>query len=116
MRKVLFHLLLSVALIFQGMGVACASGMKMGNMGSMASGDTGMHADAGSDGCKGCASCPDQQPQHGSDCAPGCAAAFVVLSLRVAVPPGVVATVTAPAFKPALVDFLQPPPIPPPIA
>jgi len=120
MRKIFFHILLSCALIFQGMGAACASGMSMGNMGSTAANSTpgmAMPADATSNDCKGCTTCPDQQKhRHSSDCAPGCTVTSAVLPLRMVVPQGLLASKVVRAPEPSLVDFLQPPPTPPPIA
>lgn len=119
MRKMIFHLLLSFALIFQGMGPACAGGMKMGDMGSVAKSSSGMAMKAGStnDDCKGCTTCPDQQKhRHGSDCAPGCTMTSAVFPLRTVVPQVLLPSKIVLALEPSLVDFLQPPPTPPPIA
>lgn len=119
MRKIVFHVLLSFALIFQGMGVACASGMKMADKGSIADNSSGMamQADSMNEGCKGCATCPDQQKhQHTSDCATGCTVTSAVLPLRMVVLQGRLASKVVLAPEASLVAFLQPPPTPPPIA
>lgn len=119
MRKTLFHILLSFALIFQGMGAACASGMTMGDMGSTAhsASSMAMPADAASDGCKGCVSCPDQQKhQHGSDCTPGCTVTSAVLPLRMLVAQVQPASNVVLTPGSSLVDYVRPPPTRPPIA
>lgn len=119
MRNILLHLLLSFALIFQGMAAACASGMKAGETGSMVNSGQGMamQADASADGCKACLRCPDQHNiGHGSACAPGCAAASAVLAFPTVVPQAGSGGALVPAPRRSLVDFLQPPPTPPPIA
>lgn len=114
MRKIFFHVLLSFALIFQGMGVACASGMKMGDMGSTAKSASSMAMQAGD--CQGCMTCPDQQKhRHSGDCTPGCTVASAVLPLRMVVQQGLPASAAVVTLEPSLVDFLKPPPTPPPI-
>ena len=114
MRKTLFHVLVSLALIFQGMGVACASGMKMGDMGSTAKSTSSMAMQA--DDCAGCTACPDQQKhRHSGECTPGCTVASAVLPLRMVVPQGLMASTVVVSLEPSLVDFLKPPPTPPPI-
>ena len=119
MRKTLLHILLSFALIFQGTGAACASGMKMGDMDSTApsASSMAMGADTASDGCEECPSCPDQQKhQHGSDCAPGCTVTSAVLPLRMLVPQVQPASNVVLTPHSSLVGYLRPPPTRPPIA
>ncbi len=114
MRKILFHVVLSFALIFQGMGVACASGMKMGDMGSTAKSASSTAMQAAD--CAGCTTCPDQQKhRHNGECTPGCTVTSAVLPLRMVVPQGLLASTVVVTLEPSLVDFLKPPPTPPPI-
>ena len=119
MRKYLFHLLLSLALIIQGMGAACAKGPMMAGMGAAANANASatlaMAGDTDSTDCPGCPSCPDKH-KHGNDCTPGCAMTAGVPPLRAVTPQSLPATTVLLALEPSLVDFLQAPPTPPPIA
>ena len=71
----------------------------------------------GSTVCDGCTACPNQgEHRHGGDCAPGCTVTSAVLPLPLAVPQVLPSNKVVPAPGPSIVDFLQPPPTPPPIA
>lgn len=120
----LLRLVLSVALIFQGHAAACASiEMAADRVQSatpaaedgtdVAAGPGMQHADA--DGCSDCPGCPDGH-QSGSDCGTDCGMIAALPALPA--PAQHLVPVEAVVFtaKPSLVDFLQVPPTPPPIA
>ena len=111
MRRNLIHLLLSVALIFQGMGVVCAygpmsdfmvmQGAMVGNMASAMAADSNPCSSghiAGQDCMQSCAM-PAELPRMVLVVEP------LFLSDALALPPTV-----------SLVDYVQVPPTPPPIA
>lgn len=124
MNAFLLRLLLSVALIFQGSAAACASiemaavgaqtaTMVAGTATDIATG-TGMpHGDA--DGCSDCPGCPDGH-QSGNDCGSDCGMIAALPAVSAQVQGFVPVEALGFTAKPSLINFLQVPPTPPPIA
>ena len=116
MRRLLTHLLLSVALIFQGLGGACAHGPMSPDMGSQTMGSLGMTDSA--QACMvlhACHGCPGNN-MAAQTCMQSCGLPAGLPS--VPFPMSHVSLVDALALpaKVSLLDYIQVPPTPPPIA
>ena len=116
MRRLLAHLLLSAALIFQGMGAACATGPMPSDMGNPMTVAAGM-ADASAT-CMTSHACPGCPGDHMSAqaCMQSCGLPASVPSVAFSVPHVPQGLALAPPSNVSLVDYLQAPPTPPPIA
>jgi len=119
MHRVIANLLLSLALIFQGLGAECANGASLAGMtGKAATAGQAMAmnaTDQASDACQGCPGCPDTR-KSGDDCMHSCSLpaglpGLASFSRQIAPSEGLL-----PSPRPSLVEFAQAPPTPPPIA
>ena len=128
MRTILFHWLLSFALVIQGLGAACAGGPASAGMSAMAgmsaAGKSSMAgvaraqspmvmADASD--CAHCPGCPDGA-KAGADCMPGCGMAATLPVMQLLSHANLAIHVTVAARPAPLDSFRQAPPTPPPIA
>jgi hypothetical protein len=124
MNAFLLRLLLSLALVFQGSAAACA-GIEMAADGAQSAtlaadngSDTGTDAGtqpADADGCSDCPGCPDGH-RSGADCGSDCGMIAALPALPAQTQKFMPVEALFLASKPSLVDFLQVPPTPPPIA
>jgi hypothetical protein len=117
MRRILTHVLLSLALIFQGMGAACAYGSMPVGMGSLGqAADQGMAAMA--------MPCSEMAADAGSidnhmaaqDCMQLCSMPAELPVMMLSVPPLLLRDTLALPTIVSLVQHTQVPPTPPPIA
>lgn len=116
MVRVLARLLLSVALVFQGMAGACASTpMSNGGHADMAAGPATMAAMDSKGDCAGCPACPDTPPQHGS-CMHACSMPVGLVSMVVFAPHVLPSQNVATVADASPGQSVQAPPTPPPIA
>jgi hypothetical protein len=114
MRRILFRVLLSVALIFQGMGSACGYGsMPAGMAAQIQAADHPMAI-----------SCADMQVESASgstplphqDCMHLCSMAASLPIMVLTVPPLLLRDTLELTAAVSLVEYVQVPPTPPPIA
>ena len=119
MRQMLVLFLLSAAVIFQGMGSVCACDPPMTDMGKQAmAGGHSMamsHADAPSQHSKGCTGRPDGY-KPGNDCLDSCAMPAGLPGVMAFAPRILPGEALLSPPKVSLMDFVQAPPTPPPIA
>ena len=111
MPRILAYLLLSLALVFQGMGTACASG-RMETFGSNGgAAGMAMHC-AHQTACKGCAN----NRVVTQDCMQLCSMPASLLNIVLMVPPQLTPANLPQPLVSSLVERIQVPPTPPPIA
>ena len=117
MSRILFRVLLSIALIFQGMGSACAYGSMPNGM-EMQAQAPGQRTEAMA------MPCAEMEADHGSrgtrlthaDCMHLCSMAAGLPIMVLAVPPLLLQDTLAMTPMVSLVEYVQVPPTPPPIA
>lgn len=116
MRRILFHALLAIALVLQGLGPACASGGMANATGNTmpAAADMAVAAEScgDSNGCSGCGG----DRMSAQDCMQRCAMPASITSLP---PVELHEQFRGPLMSPSamsLVEYHQVPPTPPPIA
>ena len=119
MHRVIANLLLSLALIFQGLGAVCANGASLAGVtrqAATAGQAVAMNVtDQASDSCQGCPGCPDTR-KSGDDCVHSCSLPAELPGLASFSRPIAPSEGLQPAPRPSLVEFAQAPPTPPPIA
>lgn len=117
MRRLLAHLLLSAALIFQGMGAACAYGTTAGDVDAAASADPASMAMMAMP-CADMAGAQDSAGGHdpGQDCMQLCAMPARLPGMALSVSPLLLPEPLALFPNASLADYAQAPPTPPPIA
>lgn len=116
MRRVLAHLLLSVALIFQGMGSVCAYGPMPVGTGGQPMAMQGM-----TDAAQGCTAMPMHAGNTGDHmtaqtCMQSCSLPANIHSVAFFVPHLLLGDALALPPSVSLVNYRQVPPTPPPIA
>ena len=116
MRRLLTHLLLSVALIFQGMGAVCAYGPMPGTMGNVPMAMSGMAVTA--QACMTSHTCPGCPGDHmtAQTCMQSCSLPASIDRVAFFVPHVLSGATLAQPPIASLVDYVQVPPTPPPIA
>ena len=116
MRRLLTHLLLSVALIFQGMGAVCAYGPMPGTMGNVPMAMSGM-ADM-AQACMASHTCPGCSGDHmtAQTCMQSCSLPASIDCVALFVPHALSGEALAQLPIASLIDFVQVPPTRPPIA
>ena len=119
MSQLLARLVLSVALIVQGIGPACAGGSVMMDMAQSATmaGDMTGPVKTAAPVCThaSCTGCPSGHPA-GSDCLQSCGVPASLPCLIVFLPHAAPGNAWDGLPQASLVDFIQVPPTPPPIA
>lgn len=116
MRRLLAHLLLSVALIFQGMGAVCAYGPIPAATDNSAMAMRGM-TDA-AQACMDSHTCPGCPGDHmtAQTCMQSCSLPASIDRVAFFVPQVLLGDALARPPIASLVDYIQVPPTPPPIA
>ena len=115
MRRILSHLLLGLALIFQGTGTVCAAGAMTANMGShvqIAGMPDGIQACMDSQACPNCPG--GHMATH--DCMQNCSLPAGLTGVAYFMPPIPLGDALSLLPPVSLVDYRQVPPTPPPIA